>query len=73
MFPAFDVNNATVSTYHPGDPDYAEDILYLGMEPEDGLHAVAIGCGDPAVVLTAESVEELVKVFTEALAKLGHS
>lgn len=66
----YDVIGASVSVLAPGEPDYAEDAESFGVDEPKGQFVVGIGADYPDVVLTG-SRDQLIRVFRDALTKLG--
>lgn len=68
--PPYDIEHASTSVYSPDDPAYAEDTDAVGAAYPDGRWFVGIGADHPDIVL-AGSRDELIRVFRDALSKLG--
>ncbi|KMV17529.1 hypothetical protein ACT17_14620 [Mycolicibacterium conceptionense] len=66
----YDVTDASVSVYSPSNPYYRNDVEELDVDPDEGLTVVGIGPDYPDAVLIG-SRDELIRVFREALGKLG--
>ena len=66
----YDVTGASASVYEPDDPYYRADVEQLGVDSSEGLTVVGIGVDHPDAVLTG-SREQLIRVFRDALGKLG--
>lgn len=66
----YGVVGASVSVLAPSEPDYHEDAQSFGVDAPDGQYIVGIGADYPDVVLTG-SRDQLIRVFRDALGKLG--
>lgn len=68
--PPYDIEYASTSVYSPDHTSYAEDTEAVGVEDPDGRWFVGIGIDYPDLVI-AGSRDELIRVFRDALTKLG--